>query len=265
MRLDTYLRERMGYRSRHHARQEIKAGSILVNGETVKKPSFAVNEEDRVETRSFAIPYVSFGGVKLTRALASFAIDLEGRIVLDVGASTGGFTDCALQRGAKRVYAVDVGKEQFADKLKADGRVVLKESTNFLDTEKEDFPGVEMVLMDVSFTSNIPLLCHMRDMFEDAVAVVLFKPQFEGANVSRSGIVKNERDILETFAKYLKTLEREGFHLVGVTLSPRQEERANREIFVHIDKRQEPVAPDGLVKSIAESLEEEGDSLCSDI
>ncbi len=259
MRLDTYLRERRGYRSRHHARQEIKAGSISVNGKIVKKPSFEVKEGDQVEAGASRIPYVSFGGVKLERALASFAIDLADRIVLDVGASTGGFTECALKKGARLVYAVDVGKEQFADELQEDDRVILKEGTNFLDTEKADFPGVETVLLDVSFTSILPLLRHMKDTFGHLPVVALFKPQFEGAKVSRSGIIKGRRELFLTFTNYLEGLVREGFHPVDATLSPRQEERGNPEIFVHLDKDLPAAEIPALAAKISKNLEEEGE------
>ncbi len=262
MRLDIHLRERMGFRSRHHARQEIKAGNILVNGKTVKKPSFEVKETDRVQTKSFRTPYVSFGGVKLARALGFFGIDPRGRIVLDVGSSSGGFTDCVLRGGAKKVYAVDVGRDQLVNELKRDDRVVLRENTNFLDTIPEDFPGVELVVMDVSFTSSLPLLRHMHDMFPDVVAVVLFKPQFEGAKTNRSGIVKSESALLATFTDYLETLVDEGLSPVNAILSPRQEKKANREIFVHIDRDQPAATVDDLVAIITKNLAEEGETIC---
>ena len=151
MRLDLILVEKGFYDSRVKAKQAIEGGRVFVNGVLATKPSKNYDETVKIEAKPFE--YVSRGGFKLEKALAEFKINLQGKLVLDIGASTGGFTDVCLQNGAKKVYAVDTGESQLAEKILSDRRVINLEKTNFLTLPKDKFDGVDFVCMDVSFVS----------------------------------------------------------------------------------------------------------------
>jgi 23S rRNA (cytidine1920-2'-O)/16S rRNA (cytidine1409-2'-O)-methyltransferase len=213
------------------------AGEVLVDGQKVEKPGHAVPEDCEIRLMGEPPPYVSRGGIKLQAALDQFEIDVRGRVCLDVGASTGGFTDCLLQRGARRVYAVDAGANQLDWKLRQDERVVVHEKVNarYLDREVVPEP-VSFACCDVSFISAtliLPALPPLLDVAADLV--VLVKPQFEvgKGEVGKGGIVKDP-------ALHGKSIDRVrvaagdiGFTIKGVIESPIQGAEGNREFLLH--------------------------------
>ena len=192
MRLDLYLTEKGYFESRNKAKAEIDAGNITVNGKVVTKSSFDVSDNDEIELSDDVMPYVSRGGYKLEAAIKTFNLDFKDKVVLDIGASTGGFTDCSLQNGAKLVYAVDVGSNQLHDKLKNDKRVISYEETNILEFNEDLKP--DFIVMDVSFVSIEYLLPGIQKFItEDNSFVCLIKPQFEiGKMHVKNGIVKDK-------------------------------------------------------------------------
>lgn len=197
MRIDIYLSENGYVKSRERAKTLVKAGQVQVNGVVVSKPSYNVPEEADVKITGEQLKYVGRGGLKLEKALSVFDINLENKICLDIGASTGGFTDCMLQNGASYVYAVDVGHDQLDETLANDKHVKNMERTNIRDLTPEDFvPNPSFIATDVSFVSLKQILPKIKELLpENGEAVVLIKPQFEAgkAAIGKNGIVKDKK------------------------------------------------------------------------
>ncbi len=245
MRLDLYLTERKRFRSRHRAQHAIKKGVVTVNGETVTKPGAKVRESDDVKVVKEANPYVSFGGIKLKEALDVFSVSLEEEVVLDVGSSTGGFTDCALKKGAAKVYALDVGTDQLLPLLAADPRVERHEQTHFLKTELDRFSDATTVFIDVSFTSSIPFV--QRALALEASIIVLIKPQFETRSVPENGVIRNQEVLKRTLGDYLETLHPHAA-LTDIVEAARKEKRSNREFFLYIGRERHAEQPETLLR-----------------
>ena len=206
MRLDLYLVEGGFFETRNKAKQALDNGAISVNGKIIKKGSMDVSELDKIEVTGEVCPYVSRGGYKLEAAIKEFFLDFKDKTIVDIGASTGGFTDCALQNGAKRVYSIDVGTNQLALKLLEDPRVISLEQTNILDIEY--FPEeIDYLVMDVSFVSITHLLEGINKHINNSNALVcLIKPQFEvGKKYMKNGIVKDRT----THINVIEGIERE--------------------------------------------------------
>lgn len=203
MRLDNYIKENFNI-SRSRALDLIKLSSVKVNNEIVIKPSYQVKEDDVVEIIE-TLKYASRAGEKLEDAIINFNLDFKNKTILDVGSSTGGFTDCSLSFGAKHVYAYDVGVDQMVLRLKEDKRVTLNEGVNILSVTPEE---VDICLIDVSFTSIKPIITHLKDNAKRYV--LLFKPQFEvGQKHLKKGIVKDVKVVnkyVEEFKDFLKEL-----------------------------------------------------------
>ena len=225
--------------SRQRARAMIMAGKILVNNQPVDKAGFFVSATDSVVSKERDIPYASRGGLKLEGALQSLELNPEGCICLDVGASAGGFTDCLLQHGASRVYAVDVGYGQLAWKLRQDPRVVVIERTNIRHMSTETIPEpVDLVTIDVSFISLkivVPAVTAFMD--KDARILALIKPQFEvGKNqVGKGGVVRDRKLHLEVIENLSAFFHAEGFSLGRVLPSPILGPKGNREFFILLE------------------------------
>ncbi len=223
-RLDLALTGRGLAESRQKAQALIMAGEVFVNGRRVDKAGTPVREEDRLEVRGRGLRYVSRGGLKLEKALESWPISLEGAVCGDIGASTGGFTDCMLQHGAARVYAVDVGHNQLDWKLRTDPRVVCMEGTNARYLTGEQIPEkLAFFSVDVIFISLTLILPPLRPLVrEGAQGVCLIKPQFEAGKekVGKKGVVRDpavHRQVLENF---LEAAPRCGFSVRDLTFSP---------------------------------------------
>ena len=235
-RLDLILVKKGLVRSRQRAQAIIMAGKVLVNEQPVDKPGFLVSQEDHIQLKGTDISYVSRGGLKLEAALQKLPMEVTGSICIDVGASTGGFTDCLLQHGAERVFAVDVGYGQLAWKLRQDPRVIVIERTNVRYITADAIPTpVDLITVDVSFISLklvVPVL--IQFMKSDASILALIKPQFEvGKNqVGKGGVVKKP----ELHQKVIKDLS-EFFELIklaplSVYPSPVLGPKGNREFFM---------------------------------
>jgi 23S rRNA (cytidine1920-2'-O)/16S rRNA (cytidine1409-2'-O)-methyltransferase len=240
VRLDKLLVEKALLPSRERATRSILAGEVLVDGRRVDKAGALVETSAEIEIRGRS-PYVSRGGEKLAHALDDFGVPVRGRICIDVGASTGGFTDCLLQRGATRVYAVDVGSGQLDDKLRRDNRVVVMENTNARGLDPRIFGDKpSLAVVDVAFISLekvLPAVFGVLERVGETVALV--KPQFEAGReaVGKGGVVREpaqHRAVVSRLARY--SILR-GWHVLGVTASPLRGPKGNREFFLHLSTR----------------------------
>ena len=239
-RLDCVLAAQGLVPSREAAARTVLAGGVSVDGIMVDKPAKLVSLDARIEIVRPAL-YVSRSGDKLAAALDTFHIDPRGTIGLDVGCSTGGFTDCLLQRGARRIYAIDVGYGQFAWRLRQDSRVVLLERTNIRYVDRAAVPEpIDLAVIDVSFISLtlvLPAVVHLLN--SAAVIVALVKPQFEvgKGQVGRGGIVRDDAQREAVTEKVIHCAAQLGFQLTGVLDSPVIGRKGNREILVGLTRK----------------------------
>jgi 23S rRNA (cytidine1920-2'-O)/16S rRNA (cytidine1409-2'-O)-methyltransferase len=240
LRLDQYLVEKGLAPTREKAQALIMSGLVLVDGKTADKPGQRVKENAKVEIKE-PFRYVSRGGYKLEHTLEKLGLSVEGFTVLDVGASTGGFTDCLLQRGAKRVYAVDVGKAQMDQKLRQDPRVVLYEETDARElTEKHIPEKVDLITMDVSFISSKKLLpVVVKFLKEEGFLLVLVKPQFELLpKFIKKGVVKDDEKKVEAVLDVANFLKGLGFSVLRVIKAKPRGTKGNEEFFLFAKRGQ---------------------------
>ncbi len=242
-RLDKKLLELGFASSREKAQALIMSGLVVVDGHIVDKPGFLVKEGQRIEVKE-TMRYVSRGGYKLEHALERFKVDVKGLVALDVGSSTGGFTDCLLQRGALKVYAVDVGRAQMDIKLRKDPRVILYEETDARSLTEDHIPQkVDLITVDVSFISLTKILSHvLKFLKEDGIALILVKPQFElTPEKVKKGIVRDPKDKAYAVLKVCKHLQELGFNVGGVIKSKPKGSKGNEEFFVLAGKHLTPI------------------------
>lgn len=237
-RLDILVTERGLAESREKAKALIMAGDVYVDQQKADKPGDLYPEEAPIEVRGKGLKYVSRGGLKLEKAMAEFPITLSGLVCMDVGASTGGFTDCMLQNGAKKVYAVDVGYGQLAWSLRTDPRVVNLERTNarYLSAEQVPEP-IDFFSVDVSFISLSLILPAVRPLLsENARAVCLIKPQFEAGRekVGKKGVVRDPAVHQEVIEKILSFTLENGYSVLGLTFSPVKGPEGNIEYLAYL-------------------------------
>ncbi|MBU5672975.1 TlyA family RNA methyltransferase [Paenibacillus brevis] len=238
-RIDVLLVEQGFFESREKAKAAIMAGLVLSGSERIEKPGMKVPRDVPITVKGAVHPYVSRGGLKLEKALNQFDIDLTGRVMLDIGASTGGFTDCALQHGASYVYAIDVGYNQLDWSLRNDPRVNVKERMNFryVTTAELDGPAPDFASIDVSFISLKIILPPLLELLQrPADIAALIKPQFEAGRekVGKSGVVRDPKvhqEVLETVLNETVSL---GFTLEGLTFSPITGGEGNIEFLAHL-------------------------------
>ena len=240
IRLDQLLVDKGLAQSRERAKITIMEGSVFVDGQRVDKPGTAVDPEKPIAVRGEQLAYVSRGGKELEKALKVFPVDPAGKLCIDCGASTGGFTDVLLQNGAKKVYAVDVGYGQLAWKLRTDERVVNMERTNLRYVTREQIPEIlDLAVMDVSFISIRLVLPAVRELLRpDGEVVCLIKPQFEAGreHVGKKGVVRDpavHREVLEQFIAFFPTV---GFTLMGLDYSPIRGPEGNIEYLAWLKK-----------------------------
>ncbi len=243
IRLDVALVEGGFAESREKAKSLIMAGIVYVNNQKSDKAGNTVKPDDTIEVRGETLRYVSRGGLKLEKAVNVFNFSLDGAVCADIGASTGGFTDCMLQNGAKKVYAIDVGYGQLAWKLRTDERVVNLERTNFRYVTSEQIPEqLDFASVDVSFISLSLILPVMRTLLKDGgESVCLIKPQFEAGkeNVGKKGVVRDKAVHIAVIEKIVKLIEENCFTLLGIDFSPIKGPEGNIEYLCHIRKTQE--------------------------
>lgn len=239
-RLDAALVARGLEQSRERAKALIMAGIVYVDNQKADKAGLAVTEENHIEIRGKTLAYVSRGGLKLEKAMSVFPIHLENKVCMDIGASTGGFTDCMLQKGASKVYAVDVGYGQLAWKLRCDERVVNLERTNIrYVTEKEVPEPIDFASVDVSFISLSLVLPVMYQLLgENGEAVCLIKPQFEAGKekVGKKGVVREISTHIEVLERITGLAKEKGFCVCGLDYSPVKGPEGNIEYLMYVKK-----------------------------
>ncbi|WP_312654366.1 TlyA family RNA methyltransferase [Proteiniclasticum sp.] len=244
-RLDVLLVELGYYETREKARAQIMAGKIYVDDQKSDKPGTKVSRSANIEDRGEKMPFVSRGGFKLDKAVRSFKIDLKEKICLDIGASTGGFTDVMLQSGAQKVYAVDVGYGQFAWKLRTDPRVVCLERMNFRYATKEEIQDpIDFAATDVSFISITKIIpAAIRLMKEDGEMVALIKPQFEAGRekVEKKGVVRKKsthKEVLKTITDFVTA---ENLFIYGLDYSPIKGPEGNIEFLIYFGRKDKEI------------------------
>lgn len=239
-RLDRLLVQRGVVASREEGMRRILAGEVLVNDRPVSKAGSLVDANAVIRLKGRSLPYVSRGGLKLEKALDEFRIEALDKLVLDVGASTGGFTDCLLARGAQKVYAVDVGYGQLHWKLRTDPRVVVLERKNVRYLQAEELPATpQLATIDVSFISLRLVLPKIKELLAPGGEIVaLIKPQFEvgKGKVGKGGVVRSHEEQLRVVEEIRQAAEAMGLQVKGVTESPLLGPRGNREFFIHLVK-----------------------------
>lgn len=259
IRLDTLLVDKGIFESREKAKAYIMSGEIYVNGIKADKVGNKYDEDAEVEFRGTKMKYVSRGGYKLEKALNFFNINLEDKVCYDIGASTGGFTDCMLQSGAKLVYSIDVGYGQFSYKLRTDMRVVTIERTNVRYLEfSEKFEKADFMSIDVSFISLKTIIPNLLNFIkEDGEIVALIKPQFEAGRdkVGKKGVVREEKTHLEVVEKIANFALDKGLSIKGISYSPIKGPEGNIEYLIYLknNKNEESLSSNLITDVVRES------------
>ena len=248
-RLDVLLTEQGYAENRTKAQAIIMSGIVYVDGQKADKPGTAYEETVSIEVRGGACPYVSRGGLKLEKALRDFGVKPEGFVCSDSGASTGGFTDCLLQQGARKVFAIDVGYGQLDWKIRSDPRVVVMEKTNirYVTPEQMGEP-LDLSVVDVSFISLKIVLPAIRALLKPTGQVLcLIKPQFEAGRekVGKKGVVREKSTHVEVLQGFVELADSLGFHILGLTYSPVKGPEGNIEFLGHLSLNDVPgICPD---------------------
>ncbi|WP_298501143.1 TlyA family RNA methyltransferase [uncultured Methanobrevibacter sp.] len=244
-RLDKYLVNNDFISSRTKSKELIKSGNVKVNGRVLTKCSYNVKTNDRIEIiDNDYLKYVSRAGLKLDGAIDSFNIDFKNKSVMDIGSSTGGFTDCALKHGAKRVVAIDVGTDLMADSLRDDDRIDLHEQMNFKDAPSELFDDIDIIVSDVSFISLKHIIDRISHENSDFELIFLIKPQFEcGKEIAKKykGIIRDRqvhKDVILDITSYFKTKE---YNMIGLDISKIPGKNGNIEYLSHFTKNKKSV------------------------
>lgn len=264
-RLDVLLVKRNLAESREKAKAIIMSGIVYVDGQKEDKAGTTFAESVNIEVRGHTLRYVSRGGLKLEKAMTHFGVELNGRICMDVGASTGGFTDCMLQNGAVKVYSVDVGHGQLDWKLRNDERVVCMEKTNIRYVTPEDIPDrIDFASIDVSFISLTKVLGPVKALLKDEGQIVcLIKPQFEAGRekVGKKGVVREKSVHLEVIDMVIRFAVSIGFEIKNLEFSPIKGPEGNIEYLLHLQNHPEgesypeiPVNPEAVVEEAHRSL-----------
>lgn len=242
VRLDALLVQKNIAPSREEAKELIKNGQISVNNKLYTKPSREFEETSEIVLTGEVLKYVGRGGLKLEKALDYFKIYLENKVCADIGASTGGFTDCMLMNGADKVYSVDVGHDQLAEKLKNDSRVVNLEGVNVRYLTDDNIPQkIDFMGIDVSFISLTLILPVLKDFLKDnGEMVCLIKPQFEAgkALVGKKGVVKSQKTHFEVLDNILNFIKGLGFNIIDLTYSPIKGPEGNIEYLIYLKNSQ---------------------------
>ncbi|RPF55673.1 TlyA family RNA methyltransferase [Aquisalibacillus elongatus] len=261
VRLDTLLVEQGHFDTREKAKRSIMAGLIYHKHERLDKPGLKIDPTVELHVKGKAIPYVGRGGLKLEKALNTFEVNISGKTVIDIGSSTGGFTDCALQNGAKAVYAIDVGYNQLDWSLRNDSRVHVMERTNFRYVTPDDLKhgAPNFAMTDVSFISLkliFPVLKQLLMPGSDAIALI--KPQFEAGReqVGKKGIVRDPKVHMQVINDIVQMLHEEGYSVINLDHSPITGGDGNIEFLVHVkwtDDAPEYHLTESLVHHIVET------------
>lgn len=253
-RLDVLLVEKGLAPSRERAKTLIMTGNVFVAGQREDKAGTRIDKKLEIVIKTNPNPYVSRGGLKLEKAMKQYPIDLKNKICMDVGSSTGGFTDCMLKNGASKVYAIDVGRGQLAWKLRQDKRVVCMEKTNIrYVTQEQVVDKIEFVSIDVSFISLLKVLPPVKNlMAEDSEMVCLIKPQFEAGRekVGKKGVVRDKNVHKEVIHKVANELIRLGYLCIGLAYSPIKGPKGNIEYLIYVRMGKECVDQSAFIDKI---------------
>lgn len=245
IRLDSAVFELGISESREKAKALIMAGQIYVNGMKAIKPGVTVNSSDKIELKGNTLPYVSRGGLKLEKAMKVFPLTLDKKVCMDIGASTGGFTDCMLQNGAVKVYSIDVGYGQLAWKLRSDTRVVNLERTNFRYVTREQIPEeIDFASIDVSFISLKLIFPALMPLLKtEGECVCLVKPQFEAGKekVGKKGVVREKSTHVEVIENVIEYASDNGFSILNLDFSPVKGPEGNIEYLLYIKKMDDSI------------------------
>lgn len=258
-RIDNLLVKKGFFTTRQKSKYAIDNKNIYVNGILIEKSSKLVEENVNIEIKGEVMPYVGRGGLKLKKALQCFEISIQNKICIDVGASTGGFTDCMLQDGAERVYAIDVGHSQLASKLINNSKVVNLENTNIKEINADSFEKVDFITIDVSFISLTQVLNKTYELLkENGEIIALIKPQFEAgvSNINKNGIVKDTKihaKVIEKIVLYSNSL---GFEVLGITYSPIKGNAGNIEYLCYMKKNNSKIDLFKIREKIKKIVEE---------
>lgn len=263
-RLDVLLVSKGFFDSREKAKRAIMAGLVFIGQERYDKAGTMVPEDADIHVKGDTCPYVSRGGLKLEKSIKTWDLDLEGAVCMDIGSSTGGFTDCMLQNGASRVYALDVGTNQLAYSLRVDPRVVVMEKTNIRDLDTDSFEKLDFISIDVSFISlNLVLPVASRLLKEGGQMVALVKPQFEAGRekVGKGGIVRDKsvhREVVENVVKYAENAD---LRPCGLSYSPITGAKGNIEYLLYMKKTsdEDVLLTEADIRNIVESSHSELD------
>ena len=264
-RLDVLLVKRNLAVSREKAKAVIMAGEVYVDGQKEDKAGSMFQDSVHIEVRGNTLPYVSRGGLKLEKAMTHFGVSLEGKVCLDVGASTGGFTDCMLQNGAKRVYAIDVGHGQLDWKLRNDPRVVCMEKTNIRYVVPDDIgEQADFSSIDVSFISLTKVLLPVRELLgEGGEIVCLIKPQFEAGRVKvgKKGVVRDPAVHLEVIEKIVDYAKSISFEILNLEFSPIKGPEGNIEYLLYLRRLKEGQESERMVFESAQIVKKAHETL----
>lgn len=245
--------------SREAARKLIMAGSVFVNGKVSDKPGMSVDVNSKIELKE-GLPYVSRGGLKIKRAIDEFGISVHNKVAVDIGASTGGFTDCLLQEGAARVYSVDVGYGQLAEKLRRDDRVRVVERKNARYLTEDDIgEKVDIITIDVSFISLDKIFRPAASLLkDDGIIISLIKPQFEAGreHIGKKGVVKDRNIHLMVIENVLLSAQKEGLFMKDITYSPIRGPKGNIE-FLSLFSKVPPLLDMDKIRCTVETAHEE--------
>ena len=263
-RLDVLLVSKGFFDSREKAKRAIMAGLVFIGQERYDKAGTMVPEDADIHVKGDTCPYVSRGGLKLEKSIKTWDLDLEGAVCMDIGSSTGGFTDCMLQNGASKVYALDVGTNQLAYSLRVDPRVVVMEKTNIRDLDTDSFEKLDFISIDVSFISlNLVLPVASRLLKEGGQMVALVKPQFEAGRekVGKGGIVRDKsvhREVVENVVKYAENAD---LRPCGLSYSPITGAKGNIEYLLYMKKTsdEDVLLTEADIRNIVESSHSELD------
>ena len=261
-RLDVLLVKRNLAESREKAKAIIMSGNVFVNGNREDKAGTTFDEEKaQIEIKGHTLPYVSRGGLKLEKAIEVFGVDVKGKVCMDIGASTGGFTDCMLQNGAVKVYAIDVGTNQLAWKLRQDERVVSMEKTNIRYVTPEDIADpIDFSSIDVAFISLTKVLIPVWNLLKNGGRVVcLVKPQFEAGRekVGKKGVVRDKKVHEEVVCHIMTYALSMGFEILGLSYSPIKGPEGNIEYLLYIEKPQDAQALTEIAEEADQKAEEQ--------
>lgn len=264
-RLDDFLTEKNFFETKSKAQAAILAGKVKLDGEKITKAGFQVKEGQNFEVEVEKIPYVSRGGLKLEKALKKFCIDLKDKICLDAGASTGGFTDCMLQNGAKKVYAVDVGYGQLDWKLRSDERVTVIERTNIKNCSTEDVYGEnpvesDFLCADLSFISIEKVLSNFKNLTREKNMILLIKPQFEAGRekIQKGGVVRDPNVHFEVIKNVINCAQNLELYVQDLTFSPITGPSGNIEYLIYLKEEKNSLKDDKIQSVIDDAFKNLG-------